>query len=151
MNEVRALLLTNVVDSTQLSQTLGDAAMAELWAAHDRVARDLLLARGGSEIGKTDGMLPAVRRRRRRAGLRGLLSPRAEAPGGTTLTDKDFPTDAKHRKRDDARRTTGRTLGASGVGQQPVVPTAPQRSLRKPWARMLPHSRNASNSTAALW
>ena len=57
MNEVRALLLTNVVDSTQLSQTLGDAAMAELWAAHDRVARDLLLARGGREIDKTDGML----------------------------------------------------------------------------------------------
>ena len=26
----------------------------------------------------------------------------AAAPGGTTLTDKDFPTDAKHRKRDDA-------------------------------------------------
>jgi len=57
MNEVRALLLTDVVDSTQLSQTLGDAAMAELWAAHDRVARDLLLARGGREIDKTDGML----------------------------------------------------------------------------------------------
>jgi class 3 adenylate cyclase len=57
MNEVRALLLTDVVDSTQLSQTLGDAVMAELWAAHDRVARDLLAARGGREIDKTDGML----------------------------------------------------------------------------------------------
>jgi len=31
--------------------------MAELWAAHDRVARDLLAARGGREIDKTDGML----------------------------------------------------------------------------------------------
>ena len=57
MNEVRALLLTDVVDSTRLSQTLGDAAMAELWAAHDRVARDLLAGRGGREIDKTDGML----------------------------------------------------------------------------------------------
>jgi class 3 adenylate cyclase len=57
MNEVRALLLTDVVDSTQLSRSLGDAAMAELWAAHDRVARDLLATRGGREIDKTDGML----------------------------------------------------------------------------------------------
>jgi predicted ATPase/class 3 adenylate cyclase len=57
MSESRALLLTDVVDSTQLSQELGDAAMAEVWAAHDRVARSLLDARGGREIDKTDGML----------------------------------------------------------------------------------------------
>jgi non-specific serine/threonine protein kinase len=57
MSEVRALLLTDVVDSTRLSTTLGDAAMGDLWAAHDRVARDLLAARGGREIDKTDGML----------------------------------------------------------------------------------------------
>ena len=37
MSEVRALLLTDVVDSTRLSEKLGDAAMAEVWAAHDRV------------------------------------------------------------------------------------------------------------------
>ena len=43
MQTVRALLLTDVVDSTQLSQRLGDRAMADLWAAHDRLARDLLL------------------------------------------------------------------------------------------------------------
>ena len=57
MSESRALLLTDVVDSTQLSQELGDAAMAEVWAAHDRVARSLLAARHGREIDKTDGML----------------------------------------------------------------------------------------------
>jgi len=57
MSEVRALLLTDVVDSTKLSQTLGDAAMAELWAAHDRLARDLLPVWRGREIDKTDGML----------------------------------------------------------------------------------------------
>ena len=53
----RALLLTDVVDSTQLSQALGDTAMAKLWAAHDRVARDLLPPHHGLEIDKTDGML----------------------------------------------------------------------------------------------
>ena len=42
MTELRALLLTDVVDSTKLSQRIGDAEMARLWAAHDRAARDLL-------------------------------------------------------------------------------------------------------------
>ena len=57
MNEVRALLLTDVVDSTKLSEEIGDAAMAQVWAGHDRVARDLLPACHGREIDKTDGML----------------------------------------------------------------------------------------------
>ncbi|MDE2092747.1 MAG: hypothetical protein KGI87_02745, partial [Burkholderiales bacterium] len=57
MSEVRALLLTDVVDSTRLSEKLGDAAMAEVWAAHDRVARSLLPTWRGREIDKTDGML----------------------------------------------------------------------------------------------
>jgi predicted ATPase/class 3 adenylate cyclase len=57
MNELKALLLTDVVDSTKLSEKLGDAAMAEVWAAHDRAARDLLPAWRGREIDKTDGML----------------------------------------------------------------------------------------------
>jgi predicted ATPase/class 3 adenylate cyclase len=54
---VRALLLTDVVDSTQLAQALGDERMAAVWQAHDRVARDLLPLHGGREIDKTDGML----------------------------------------------------------------------------------------------
>ena len=57
MSEIRALLLTDVVDSTRLSESIGDAAIAEVWAAHDRVARDLLQHHGGREIDKTDGML----------------------------------------------------------------------------------------------
>ena len=57
MSDVRALLLTDVVDSTKLSEKIGDAAMAEVWAGHDRVARDLLPTWHGREIDKTDGML----------------------------------------------------------------------------------------------
>jgi predicted ATPase/class 3 adenylate cyclase len=57
MSEIRALLLTDVVDSTKLSERLGDDAMAAVWAAHDRVARDLLPTWRGREIDKTDGML----------------------------------------------------------------------------------------------
>ena len=55
--DIRALLLTDVVDSTGLSEQLGDAAMALVWAAHDRLARDLLPLHQGREIDKTDGML----------------------------------------------------------------------------------------------
>ena len=57
MAELRALLLTDVVDSTMLSERLGDQAMADVWTAHDRVARDLLPVWRGREIDKTDGML----------------------------------------------------------------------------------------------
>ena len=57
MGEFRALLLTDVVDSTRLAEELGDAAMAEVWAAHDRIARVLLATWRGREIDKTDGML----------------------------------------------------------------------------------------------
>ena len=57
MSEFRALLLTDVVDSTRLARQLGDVAIAAVWAQHDRLARDLLPARRGREIDKTDGML----------------------------------------------------------------------------------------------
>ena len=57
MSEIKALLLTDVVDSTRLAEKLGDSAMAEIWAAHDRVSRALLDPWRGREIDKTDGML----------------------------------------------------------------------------------------------
>ncbi|MBL8618973.1 MAG: tetratricopeptide repeat protein [Deltaproteobacteria bacterium] len=51
------LLLTDLVDSTQLVATLGDARAAALMARHDRLARDLLGAHNGREIDKSDGFL----------------------------------------------------------------------------------------------
>ena len=57
MSDIRALLLTDVVDSTKLAESIGDEAMAGVWSAHDRVARDLLQRHRGREIDKTDGML----------------------------------------------------------------------------------------------
>jgi predicted ATPase/class 3 adenylate cyclase/Tfp pilus assembly protein PilF len=50
-------LVTDVVDSTRVVEALGDEGAASLWAAHDRVARDLLSPHGGREIDKTDGFL----------------------------------------------------------------------------------------------
>lgn len=52
-----ALLLTDLVDSSAMASQLGDAAMAQLSAQHDRVARDLLRHWRGHEIDKTDGFL----------------------------------------------------------------------------------------------
>ena len=57
MPELRALLLTDVVDSTRVAEGLGDATMAAHWLAHDRAARDLLRTWRGREIEKTDGLL----------------------------------------------------------------------------------------------
>jgi hypothetical protein len=53
----RALLLTDIVDSTSWGQRLGEAACAALWARHDRLARDLLHQWRGREIDKSDGFL----------------------------------------------------------------------------------------------
>jgi predicted ATPase/tetratricopeptide (TPR) repeat protein/class 3 adenylate cyclase len=53
----RALLLTDVVDSTRLAEQLDEDAATALWSAHDRLARDLIPRWRGREIDKTDGML----------------------------------------------------------------------------------------------
>jgi predicted ATPase/class 3 adenylate cyclase len=52
---VRALLFTDVVDSTRMVERLGDPRAAEVWAEHDRRARDLLALHRGREIGRADG------------------------------------------------------------------------------------------------
>jgi class 3 adenylate cyclase len=51
----RALLFTDVVDSTRLVERLGDARAADVWTAHDRRARDLLARHRGREIDRADG------------------------------------------------------------------------------------------------
>ena len=57
MSTDHVLLMTDVVDSTLLSERLGDEAGAALWAGHDRIARDLLHQWQGREIDKSDGFL----------------------------------------------------------------------------------------------
>ena len=54
---IRVLVLTDLVDSTRLVETLGDSRAFELAGRHDRLARDLLARCGGLEIDKTDGFL----------------------------------------------------------------------------------------------
>ena len=52
----RVLLLCDVVDSTALTELLGDARSMALWRAHDSTARDLLADWRGREVDKTDGL-----------------------------------------------------------------------------------------------
>lgn len=54
---MHALVLTDAVDSTALSEALSPVELAARWAEHDRLARDLLVAHGGREIDKSDGFL----------------------------------------------------------------------------------------------
>lgn len=57
MAPLHALLLTDVIGSTRLSEQLQDTAMSQLWSVHDRLARDLIAVWRGREIDKSDGML----------------------------------------------------------------------------------------------
>jgi predicted ATPase/class 3 adenylate cyclase len=59
VSERLALVFTDVVDSTQLNEQLGDEAMQPLWAAHDAGARALIRRWRGREIGRSDGFLVA--------------------------------------------------------------------------------------------
>src|SRR6478672_10913865 len=52
---VRALLFTDVVDSTLLTQRLGDTRARQTWIEHDRRARELLRRHRGREIDRADG------------------------------------------------------------------------------------------------
>ncbi len=54
---LRALLLTDLVGSTELIESLGDVRSYEVFARHDRLARDLVEKFDGIEIDKTDGFL----------------------------------------------------------------------------------------------
>jgi TolB-like protein/class 3 adenylate cyclase/tetratricopeptide (TPR) repeat protein len=54
---IRTLLLCDLVASTRLVERVGDSTAAELFARHDRIARNLLSAFSGREIDKSDGFL----------------------------------------------------------------------------------------------
>jgi len=57
VNQLLALVLTDMVDSTQLNERLGDTRMVALWASHDRAARELMEKWGATEVARSDGFL----------------------------------------------------------------------------------------------
>jgi WD40 repeat protein/serine/threonine protein kinase len=54
---LRTLLVSDLVSSTALVETLGDARAAKVFKHHDQLARGLLSTYNGVEIDKTDGFL----------------------------------------------------------------------------------------------
>lgn len=52
---LKALLFSDIVDSTQWAQRVGDERAATLWAEHDRRARQALQDCNGLEIDRSDG------------------------------------------------------------------------------------------------
>lgn len=55
--QIKTLLISELVDSTHLADTLGDERMAEIWRRHDRLARDLLQEHDGREVERTHSFL----------------------------------------------------------------------------------------------
>ena len=123
MSDLRALLLTDVVDSTQAVARIGDAEMARLWAAHDRVARDLLpLARARDRQDRRHAA--AVRQRRpTRSATRWRTSRRwtgsfrrsRRAPACTSARSRCARTARRRRARRQAARGRGRRQGDRGA------------------------------------
>jgi len=128
-----ALLVTDVVDSTQLAETLGNTDAARLWTAHDRLARDLLPTFRGREIDKTDGLLLlfedaaeaagyAAAYHRALATLSIPLSARAGLHVGTVLLRENSAADvARGAKRIEvdgvAKATAARIMSIANPGQ----------------------------------
>ncbi len=54
---VRTILVSDLVDSTRVTEKLGDLRASEAFARQDRVSRDLLRKHHGSEIDRSDGFL----------------------------------------------------------------------------------------------
>lgn len=146
MSDLRALLLTDVVDSTKLSEKLGDDAMAEVWAGHDRVARDLLPVWRGREIDKTDGMLLlfdeacdavsyALAYHHALAGLPIPLKARAGLHVGPVILRENSPEDvargAKPLEVDGLAKPTAARVMSLAMGAQTLLTTEAREALGK--------------------
>lgn len=57
MSHRAVLLQSDIVDSTKITDSLGDADLGRLWASFDVIARDLLIAWRGEELARSDGFL----------------------------------------------------------------------------------------------
>src|SRR5450631_60063 len=154
MSSLRALLLTDVVDSTQLSLRVGDAEMATLWAAHDRAARDLLPVWHGREIDKTDGMLLLFDTASDAAGyalayqqaLNQLVLPlkaRAGLHVGPVTLRENSPSDvalgAKPIEVEGVAKATAARVMSTAMGGQILLSADARQSLSMPGLRLQSH------------
>ncbi len=154
MTPHRALLFTDVVDSTRLSHALGDAEMGRLWAAHDRAARDLLQAWRGREIEKTDGLLAlfdtaddavgfALGYHRALAALHVPLTARAAIHIGAVAlretSEADAGRGAKRVEVDGLVKPVAARVMSVALGGQTLLSVEARAALRAPSQRLLSH------------
>lgn len=151
MSEIRALLLTDVVDSTALSAAVGDATAASAWRAHDRAARDLLRRWRGREIDKSDGLLVLFERaddavacalayHRAIAGLPTPMKARAGVHVGAVELTANSPADialgAKPLEVDGIAKPIAARLMALAIGGQTLLSFEAQAALSEhTWRR----------------
>ena len=149
MRNDHVLLMTDVVDSTQLSEQLGDEAAAVLWQAHDHKVRDLLRTWQGQEIDKSDGFLVLFRQvddavacalalHRALAGLTTPLQMRAGIHVGTLRTrpnrDDDIRQGAKPFEVDGiAKPLAARIMGLARGGQTLLSASAREALQSQRW------------------
>jgi predicted ATPase len=128
--------------------------MAQVWAAHDRVARDLLRERGGREIDKTDGMLLmfdyaadavdyALAYHRALAALPVPLKARAGLHVGPVILRENSPEDvargAKPLEVDGLAKPTAARVMAIARGGQLLLTAAAREALGKTRLRVVDH------------
>ena len=139
------LVQTDIVDSTQLAERLGDVAMAAVWAEHDRAARHLLREWRGREIDRSDGFLLrfdsvdeavgfAMACHDHLAGLEEPLQMRVGVHAGPLLTRENSPDDIEHGAR--PLEVGGLTIPITSrvmslaVGRQTLMTAAARALLR---------------------
>ena len=151
MNETAALLITDLVGSTALADSLGDAAAAALWRDHDRLARDLLRAWRGREIDKSDGLLVmfnsvadavgcALAYHRALATLPGALAARAGVHVGPVMLRENSPADialgAKPLELDGVAKPIAARVMALACGGQTLLSADARQALGHTEARL---------------
>ena len=154
MNQTKALLLTDVVDSTRMTEVLGDDAAAAVWTAHDRIARDLLPLWRGREIDKTDGMLLmfdgaadaasyALAYQHALAGLDPPLSARAGLHVGQVVLRENSRADvergAKPLEVEGATKLTTARVMSVAMGGQVLLTSQARQALGRTTARLQSH------------
>ena len=149
-----ALLLTDLVDSTQHAERLGDAAWAALSQSHDHAARELLRAWRGREIDKTDGFLLvfdapadalgfALAYHRMLGALQPPLTARAGLHVGAVVLRSNLASDvergAKPIEVDGSNKALAARVMAQALGGQTLLTAAARTALGSVAQRVVSH------------
>ncbi len=93
----RAILFTDIVDSTRLTQELGDRAAMLLLRDHDSVVRSALAGHGGNEIKHTgDGIMAAFDSASRAVGAAEQIQRKLHERDGAEPARKGFDEQIEH-------------------------------------------------------